>query len=243
MTTLITGEPSTELLERQGELDALAALLDDVREQRRGWLVLVAGEAGVGKTALLRRFCDERTSSARILWGACDALYTPSPLGPLIEVAESSGGEVEALVRGAAKPYEVATALMHELGRHAPSVLVLEDVHWADEATLDVVRLLGRKVEGVPALLLVSYRDELDRVHPLRVLAGELSTGESVRRLRVDPLSPEAVARLAEPHGVDAAALYRNTGGNPFFVRRSWRRPTPRSRTRSATRSSPAPRV
>ena len=215
MTTLITGEPSTELLERQGELDALAALLDDVREQRRGWLVLVAGEAGVGKTALLRRFCDERTSSARILWGACDALYTPSPLGPLIEVAESSGGEVEALVRGAAKPYEVATALMHELGRHAPSVLVLEDVHWADEATLDVVRLLGRKVEGVPALLLVSYRDELDRVHPLRVLAGELSTGESVRRLRVDPLSPEA---LAEPPGVDAAALYRNTGGNPFFV-------------------------
>jgi len=218
LTTLITGEPSTELLERQGELDALAALLDDVREQRRGWLVLVAGEAGVGKTALLRRFCDERRSSARILWGACDALYTPSPLGPLIEVAESSGGEVEALVRGAAKPYEVATALMHELGRHAPSVLVLEDVHWADEATLDVVRLLGRKVEGVPALLLVSYRDELDRVHPLRVLAGELSTSRAVRRLRVDPLSPEAVARLAEPHGVDAVALYRNTGGNPFFV-------------------------
>jgi DNA-binding CsgD family transcriptional regulator/tetratricopeptide (TPR) repeat protein len=218
VTTLIRGEPSTELLERQGELDALAALLDDVREQRRGWLVLVAGEAGVGKTALLRRFCDERRSSARILWGACDALYTPSPLGPLIEVAESSGGEVEALVHGAAKPYEVSTALMHELGRHAPSVLVLEDVHWADEATLDVVRLLGRKVEGVPALVLVSYRDELDRVHPLRVLAGELSTSQAVRRLRVDPLSPEAVARLAEPQRVDAAVLYRNTGGNPFFV-------------------------
>jgi len=217
MTTLI-GEPSTELLERQGELDALAALLDDVREHRRGWLVLVAGEAGVGKTTLLRRFCNEHRSSARILWGACDALYTPSPLGPLIEVAESSGGEVEALVHGAAKPYEVTTALMHELGRHAPSVLVLEDVHWADEATLDVVRLLGRKVEGVPALVLVSYRDELDRVHPLRVLTGELSTSPTVRRLRIDPLSPEAVARLAAPHGVDADDLYRKTGGNPFFV-------------------------
>ena len=218
VTTLITGEPSTELLERQGELDALAGLLDDVRGQRRGWLVLVSGEAGVGKTALLRRFCDEHRSSARILWGACDALYTPSPLGPLIEIAESSGGEMEALVHGEAKPYEVATALMHELDRHGSSVLVLEDVHWADEATLDVVRLLGRKVEGVPALVLVSYRDELDRVHPLRVLAGELSTSQAVRRLRVDPLSPEAVARLAEPHGVDAVVLYRNTGGNPFFV-------------------------
>jgi predicted ATPase len=129
VTTLITGEPSTELLERQGELAALARLLDDVREHRRGWLVLVAGEAGVGKTALLRRFCDEHRSSARILWGACDALYTPSPLGPLIEVAESSGGEVEALVHREAKPYEVATALMNELGRRASSLLVLEDVH------------------------------------------------------------------------------------------------------------------
>jgi DNA-binding CsgD family transcriptional regulator len=218
VTTLITGEPATELLERQGELDALAALLDDVREHRRGWLVLVAGEAGVGKTALLRRFCDEHRSSARILRGGCDALYTPSPLGPLIEVAESIGGEVEALVGGEAKPYEVATALMHELGGHGSSVLVLEDVHWADEASLDVVRLLGRKVEGVPALVLVSYRDELDRVHPLRVLTGELSTSPAVKRLRVDPLSPDAVARLAAPHGVDADDLYRKTGGNPFFV-------------------------
>ncbi|MGZ5306456.1 MAG: ATP-binding protein [Actinomycetota bacterium] len=215
---LITGEPSTELLERQRELDALAALLADVREQRRGWLVLVAGEAGIGKTALLRRFCGEHRSSARILWGACDALYTPSPLGPLIEAAESSGGELEALVHGEAKPYEVATALLHELGTHASSVLVLEDVHWADEATLDVVRLLGRKVEGVPALVLVSYRDEIDRLHPLRVLVGELSTSPAVRRMRVDPLSLEAVARLAGPHGVDADDLYRKTGGNPFFV-------------------------
>ena len=218
VTTLITGEPSTELLERRRELDALAALLVDVREQRRGWLVLVAGEAGIGKTALLRRFCDEHRSSARVLWGACDALYMPSPFAPLIEVAESSGGEVEELVHGEAKPYEVATALMHDLGRHASSVLVLEDVHWADEATLDVVRLLGRKVEGVPALVLVSYRDELDRVHPLRILTGELSTSPAVRRLRVDPLSPQAVARLAEPHGVDADDLYRKTAGNPFFV-------------------------
>jgi DNA-binding CsgD family transcriptional regulator/tetratricopeptide (TPR) repeat protein len=218
MVTTLTGEPSTELLEREGELEALAALLDDVREHRRGWLVLVAGEAGVGKTTLLRRFCDEHRRSARILWGACDALYTPSPLGPMIEVAESSGGQLEALVHGDAKPYEVATALIHELGGYASSVLVLEDVHWADEATLDVIRLLGRKVEGVPALVLVSYRDELDRVHPLRVLTGELSAGPAVRRMRVDPLSSEAVARLAAPHGVDADDLYRKTGGNPFFV-------------------------
>ena len=114
---------------------------------------------------------------------------------------------------------------MRELGRHAPSVLVLEDVHWADEATLDVVRLLGRKVEGVPALVVVSYRDELDRVHPLRVLTGELSTSQAVTRLRVDPLSPEAVARLAEPHGVDAdGSLPEDWRATRSSSRRCWRR-------------------
>jgi predicted ATPase len=94
MVTTLAGEPSTELLERQSELDALAALLDDVRGHRRGRLVLVAGEAGIGKTALLRSFCDDHRSSTRILWGGCDALYMPSLLGPLIEVAESTGGEI-----------------------------------------------------------------------------------------------------------------------------------------------------
>ena len=109
---------------------------------------------------------------------------------------------------------------MGELGKDTPTVLVLKEIfHWANEATLDVVRLLGRRVESAPALVLVSYRDELDRVHPLRILTGELATSPSVTRLRVESLSPErAVARLAEPNGIDAEDLYRKTGGNPFFV-------------------------
>ena len=218
MTTLTTSKHATELLEREHDLAALAALLTDVREERRGRLVLLAGEAGIGKTELLRRFCDEHGSSTRILWGACDALFTPRPLGPLIDVATSTGGELEARVQSDPKPYEVAAALLDELGRDAPTVLVIEDLHWADEATLDVVRLLGRRVESAPALVLVSYRDELDRTHPLRVLTGELTTSASVRRMVVDALSPDAVARLAEPKGIDADDLYRTTGGNPFFV-------------------------
>ncbi len=100
MTTHPTSERSTELLERERDLAALAASLTAVREERRGRLVLVGGEAGIGKTALLRRYCDEHRSSTRILWGACDALFTPRPLGPLIDVAESTGGELEALVQG-----------------------------------------------------------------------------------------------------------------------------------------------
>ncbi|MGH2596012.1 MAG: ATP-binding protein [Actinomycetota bacterium] len=218
MTALTTSKHEAELLEREHDLAALAALLTDVWEEGRGALVLLAGEAGIGKTELLRRFCDEQRNAARILWGACDPLFTPRPLGALIDVATATGGQLEALVQSDPKPYEVAAALLDELGRSAPTVLVIEDLHWADEATLDVVRLLGRRVERVPALVLVSYRDELDRAHPLRVLTGELSTSASVRRLSVDALSPEAVAGLAEPKGVDAEELYRTTGGNPFFV-------------------------
>ena len=108
--------------------------------------------------------------------------------------------------------------MLDELGRAAPTVLVIEDLHWADEATLDVVRLVGRRVESAPALVLVSYRDELDRSHPVRVLTGELTTNASVQRMNVDALSSEAVARLAEPKGIDPDDLYRTTGGNPFFV-------------------------
>jgi hypothetical protein len=95
---------------------------------------------------------------------------------------------------------------------------VIEDVHWADEGTLDVLRLLGRRLSTTPAVVVASYRDDaLDRAHPLRVVLGELAT-RSCCAAEAAALSPEAVARLAEPHEVDADELYRNTAGNPFFV-------------------------
>jgi DNA-binding CsgD family transcriptional regulator len=206
------------LLERGAELSVLADRLDAVERGGRGQVLLVRGEAGVGKTTLVRRFCDERGQSARILWGACDPLFTPSPLGPLSAV-EGSGGELAAVVERGAMPYEVARALARELSASAPTVFVLEDLHWADEATLDVLRLLVRRVEAVPALVVASYRDDaLDRGHPLRIVLGELAGGSAVGRIRLGRLSPGAVARLAAPYGVDAGELYRKTGGNPFFV-------------------------
>jgi DNA-binding CsgD family transcriptional regulator len=208
-----------ELLEREQALATLAEPLARVGASSGGSLVLIGGEAGVGKTALLRRFADEHERPARFLWGACDALFTPSPLGPFLEIAETVGGELQALIAGDAMPHQVASALAGELAREAPTVLVLEDMHWADEATLDVLRLLGRRVRSLPALLLISYRDtELGRLHPLRQVLGELESGASLRRLKLAALSSEAVGMLAEPHGVDATALYRRTSGNPFFV-------------------------
>jgi DNA-binding CsgD family transcriptional regulator/tetratricopeptide (TPR) repeat protein/type II secretory pathway predicted ATPase ExeA len=210
---------TSDLLERSPQLAALEEKLDAVRSTSRGRLMLVAGEAGAGKTALARRFTDERRGSARILWGACDALFTPRALGPLLDVAEDTGGDLARVTAEGAGPHEVATALLRELVRSAPTVLVLEDLHWADEATLDVLRLLARKVESAPALVLATYRDDdLDLRRGLRVVLGELATARGIDRCEIPPLSPDAVAQLAEPHGIDADELYRRTAGNPFFL-------------------------
>jgi ATP/maltotriose-dependent transcriptional regulator MalT len=207
------------LLERTDELSRLADLLQEVERGRRGQIVLLGGEAGVGKTSLLRQFRDGAAGRTRVLAGSCDPLFTPRPLGPLLAVAHECGGELETVVESGAMPYEVVSALARELGARVPTVFVLEDVHWADEATLDVLRLLARRVETVPALVLASYRDdELDRTHPLRIVLGELATSRTVARMKLSRLSPESVAQLAEPYGVDADDLYRTTAGNPFFV-------------------------
>ena len=205
------------LLERSDPLQALADGLAAARAGT-GRLVLVGGEAGVGKTSLVREFCSQ-ARSVRVLHGACDALFTPSPLGPLLDVADEVGGGLAELVAEEARPHAVAAELVRELRDGKPTILVLEDVHWADEATLDVLRLLGRRVEGVPVVLVATYRDdELDLAHPLRITLGELATGAAVERLRIEPLSPQAVGKLAEAHGFDSEELYRKTGGNPFFV-------------------------
>jgi DNA-binding CsgD family transcriptional regulator/tetratricopeptide (TPR) repeat protein len=213
-----TIDRSASFLEREDALGALAGWVAGVRDGGDGRLVFVSGEAGVGKTLLLRRFCAE-AGAARVLWGSCDPLFTPRPLGPLVDIAQVTGGELGELVQREARPHEVAAALVGELAARVPTVVVIEDVHWADEGTLDVLRLLGRRLSATPAVVIASYRDDaLDRAHPLRVVLGELATSEAAARLTLLPLSAEAVARLAEPHDVDADELYRNTAGNPFFV-------------------------
>jgi DNA-binding CsgD family transcriptional regulator/tetratricopeptide (TPR) repeat protein len=210
---------ATELLERDGELAVLEDCLQAARRGPQGRVVLVSGESGVGKTALLRRFTEECDRPARILWGGCDPLFTPRPLGPLLAVAEAVGGEVGEVVEGRGLPHEVVAALARELNTRPPSVFVLEDLHWADEATLDVFRLLARRAERVPALIVASYRDdELAPAHPLRIVVGELAMSHAISRLRLSALSLDAVARLAAPYGVDPGELYRRTAGNPFFV-------------------------
>jgi DNA-binding NarL/FixJ family response regulator len=215
--TVAASGDGEELLERANELEALASALAAVTETGRGRLVLVAGEAGIGKTALLHAF-SAGLPGVRVLSGACEALHTARPLGPLLDVAAETRGELADLVEGGAGPSDVLTALLDELRRSPPTVVVLEDLHWADDATLDLLRLLARRVATVPALVAVTYRDdELERDHALRVALGELPHA-AVTRLALAPLSARAVASLARPHGVDADELHGRTAGNPFYV-------------------------
>jgi DNA-binding CsgD family transcriptional regulator len=206
------------LLERSAFAEALDESLASAASGG-GRLVLVSGEAGIGKSVLVRRFCDAQRGYARVLWGACDALQTPRPLSPLIDIAATVQGAVLTCVREGEKPHGVFVALVEALRAVTPTIAVVEDVHWADEATLDVVRLLARRAETLGALVVVTYRDDgLDAAHPLRLAVGELGTAPGVVLLRLPPLSRGAVEELAGPHGVDAGELYVKTAGNPFFV-------------------------
>ena len=187
-----------QLLERE---DLLAQL--EAAGAEGGRLVFVGGEAGVGKTTLVRAFATGKPA----LHGSCENLTTATPLGPFLDV----GIEAES------EPRRVAAALLRELER--TPLLVLEDVHWADQATLDVLRVLGRRIDMTEALVLATYRDdEVAGDHPLRIVLGELASARAVSRLAVPGLSLEAVRELADPHDADADAIHRVTHGNPFYV-------------------------
>jgi DNA-binding CsgD family transcriptional regulator/tetratricopeptide (TPR) repeat protein len=197
-----------DLVEREIQLAALGEHLD-AAVGGRGRLVLVGGEAGVGKTSLVRAFATQRGADVRCAWGACDGLFTPQPLAPLLELAEQIGVGIDGQRR------DVFAATLDAL-RRTPTVAVLEDVHWADDATLDLIRFLGRRLEQTTTLLIATYRDdELGPRHPLRVVLGDVPSG---RRVALPPLSEDGVRALADGSDVDPVELYRLTGGNPFFV-------------------------
>ena len=206
------------LHERGHALDSLDEYAAQARA-RDGRLVLVPGEAGVGKSTLLEHF-ELQTPAARWLHGACDGLFTPRPLGPLFDVAEELGGELLAACRREAPREELFQALLRQLSNGDElRVLAIEDVHWADESTLDLIRFLGRRIKHTTSLVICTYRDdELGPEHPLRLVLGELASSRSTRRIDLAPLSQAAVREIARGSAFDADELYRLTGGNPFFV-------------------------
>ena len=204
-----------ELLEREPFLGALADYANDAASGN-GRLVMVTGEAGIGKTSLIDTFRAERPD-LRWLWGACDGGFTPRPLGPLHDIAATSGGRLRDLVSSGADRNELFAAFLEVLAAGGPVGVVVEDLHWADEATLDWLGHVSRRLATLPALILVTCRDDEPGDDGLVAdLMGRLATHSSTRRFTVPGLSAEAVARLTGAQ--DPEALRRITGGNPFFV-------------------------
>lgn len=207
------------LLERDGLLDEMASRLR-AAARGRGSVVLLGGEAGAGKTSVVLEFARRSGRSAHVLIGCCDPLTTPRPLSPLIDIALDPRSRLSGSFTASAAPYELFTAIQRRMAdSDLPLVLVIEDVHWADEGTLDFLRFIGRRVESLPSLVVATYRDdEVGPQHPARPVIGELAARPSATLLPVPPLSVEAVTELAGGDAALAARVHRVTDGNAFYV-------------------------
>ncbi|MFQ6170013.1 ATP-binding protein [Oryzobacter sp. R7] len=214
-----------DVVERAEQLAAVEAWLSDAA-RGHGRLVYVCGEAGVGKTTLVRAAVERADGRARVALAGCDGSATPSALAPLAELATQLPGVVWSPDRGR---HELFAAFLDVLraAEEGPILVVVEDVHWADEATLDLVRHLARRVDTCHALVLVTYRgEEVPATTGLRVLLGDTASASGVRRIDVAGLTSRAVADLAAAHArehpdsppVDPVRLHAVTGGNAFFV-------------------------
>ncbi|RPJ24637.1 MAG: helix-turn-helix transcriptional regulator [Chloroflexi bacterium] len=207
-----------ELVEREQQLKKLADAWNQVRVGT-GCVALVSGEAGIGKTSLIERFVAGQGRSTRVLWGSCDDMFSPQPLGPFLDIALQLQSDLLQLIQSGADRLTISTQFFIDLQKDpTPTIIVLEDLHWADEATLDVVKFLGRRVQLAKVLLILSYRDdEISSRHPLHFLLGDFPPHLSTR-IPVPRLSEKAVQLLAQQAGRRPENLYTATGGNPFFV-------------------------
>lgn len=210
------------LFERESQLEALESLLHKA-QGGAGSVALIGGEAGIGKTSLVTAL-RHRRGTMNLWWGACDALQTPHPLAPLHDIIRNNPVSFGPLVDQLGR-MQLFGAVLSEL-QTAPTMFVVEDAHWADEATLDLLRFLGRRLEQMPCLLVVTYRDdEVPAHHPLRRLMGDLPRA-SVARMQVPRLTVQAVEAMAKGSLHTHEGLYEVTQGNPFFVSEMLRRGT-----------------
>ena len=218
-TAVADNGPAMHLLERKDQLEELNRCVQEARTGS-GKLVLLAGGAGLGKSSLVEQFVSEHRRDARALWGACDGLSTPRALAPVHEIAAQTPALADRVRRDDESRDWLFRVLLEDFARSdRVCLVVLEDLHWADAATLDFLRFIGRRIQRTYAVFVATYRDdELSASNPVRLALGDL-TGHHVIRMRLPPLSQAAVEVLARDSGRDAALLHQVTGGNPFFVR------------------------
>ncbi len=183
-----------------------------------GQLVVVSGESGAGKTAFVEQFVAGRSDSARLLSAMCDPLDTPRPLGPVRDIADALTEGARRMLTDAEHPYDIFDAVLADLGAE-PTILAIDDLHWADQGTIDLLRFVLRRIHRRPLMVIGMARDEeVGTSHPLRTLLADIARSGSARLVPLPPLSTEGVRELVAGRPVDAERLHRTTGGNAFFV-------------------------
>lgn len=207
-----------KLVERADYLQTLQDRFDEV--SNAGHTVFLMGEAGIGKTSLVTQFRNDLASRAIAYQGGCDSLFTPQPLGPLHDIAPQLDAAFVHLLRHEKERSLIFSSLFEHLASATTPVLfIIEDIHWADEATVDFIKFLSRRIVKLRCLFVLTMRDnELDARHALKILFGQLST-DTFTKLRLNPLSREAVEDLARARGhATGEKVFALTGGNPFYV-------------------------
>lgn len=236
--------PTTGLIfGRSSELRELRAAVHDMLAGR-GRVLLLEGAAGIGKTRLAEEIeAYARAQGAATLWGRSYEGDAEPPYWPWVQVLRELpdahvAGRAAGLVAGGVEEEETADAerdrfrIFEEVwssirarANEQPLVLVLEDLHWADPASLLVLLFAARNMRDANVLIVGTYReDDLDRTHPLTPIVGELRRERLCDRIHLDGLGPDDVGALVEALAGDsasslAATLHADTGGNPFFVR------------------------
>ncbi|MGI9584112.1 MAG: helix-turn-helix transcriptional regulator [Acidimicrobiia bacterium] len=200
-----------QLVGRSRELE----LLDDAisSPDGSGVVVLVHGEAGIGKTTLVTEW-GSALAEGSFLVGTCDDLAIPTPLQPFHDIARVYPRISEAVDAG--DVLGVSEGLLGLLESNPGSVIVIDDAQWADQATLDVIGYVGRRMNGTSGALVVLFREEgLTPNHGLRRVVG-LIPAASTRRIPVLPLDRDAVEELLPD--IDVDELMARAGGNPLLV-------------------------
>ena len=205
-----------ELLERESYLNEMEKTFEEL-SGTNGFIVLISGEAGIGKTSLVENFVEKAGQKANVLWGACDALFTPRPLGPLYDIASQfNSGLLEHLNNQASRTIIFQKFFKELQENKLPNIVIIEDVHWADEATLDLIKFLGRRAARSNSVFIITFRDdELGSEHPLKLVIGDIQSRNLIR-YKLQSLSEKTVGKIADSSGIKN--LFQLTGGNPFLI-------------------------
>jgi DNA-binding CsgD family transcriptional regulator/tetratricopeptide (TPR) repeat protein len=207
-----------ELIERHEFLELLQTHFKTVAEGE-GHCVFVNGEAGIGKTALVKAFCKQKETACKIFLGACDDLFTPRPLAPLYDILSQMNHDISSNNYSINERSGLFAKLFQEFrNQNEKVIIVFEDIHWADEATLDFIKFFARRIAQLRCMFILTYRDEeIHQRHHLRNVFSDLSP-DNFTRIQLTPLSREAVQKMADKKGYDAQNVYNISGGNPFYV-------------------------